>query len=100
MADKIVALIGPGEGPWVYTGNMAEPRLSAIGADDGELFVEFATQLPLEPGEIPTAISVSVHSKATVLRPSAYTRVRYHKGHAKQLLVHIHSEVKRAKLAA
>lgn len=84
MADRIVALIGTGEGPWVYTGNMVQPELEVSGEHDpGEVQVLFAHR--------------PCYNELTLLETGRrYAKVHY-KGPNKRLICRITDKAQNAK---
>ena len=77
MADRIVALVGFGLGPWVFAGNMKKPGLSVTGkiSPEHDLFVEHSN-VPKYDGTPSETIKYS-GAAITPLKPSKYLRVGY-----------------------
>lgn len=87
MADKVCALLGSGQGPWVYTGNMKIPVVCASGVFSGIIEVE-SSDKPMDLAPQISFCEIEATSKNAPIKQAQYTRVKYG-GPESKIIVHI-----------
>ena len=83
MADKIAALIGPGQGTWHFTGNLKEPRIQIRGLKEGEV-IETEHRQDMNGNAFSVGPILNSNGEYPVT-PARYSRV-IHEGSSKTLL--------------
>lgn len=74
MANRILGIIGPGRGPWIFTSSLVSPRAKVIGLKNGIVRVFSSHSLEADAEELCTEIGVCGRHE---IHAAPYMRVEY-----------------------